>query len=233
MQPGKPSAAIRGAKLSSPWPQGIVPALVQPPHGQLNIDAYAGAHTPAMSGRTAFAMDHELKNLIKQAVAQSGKTTIETRITHDELGTPTLHFTLDGQERTYAVKPLLELYGPGVEAATFDPASDEYIQLCTDIEMAIVKRQIAFDDLSDAQVLLALDRLNINPEATMDLEDVGSNIQRALRVCLSLDDYSRRDVQRALRKIAKSVQRHTRADGPYGYLTFITKILGNEGLAQT
>ncbi len=72
-----------------------------------------------------------------------------------------MHFTLNGQERTYAVIPLTELYGPGVEAATFDPVSDEYIQLCTDIEMAIVKRHIAFDDLSNAQVLLALDRLAI------------------------------------------------------------------------
>ncbi len=67
----------------------------------------------------------------------------------------------------------------------------------------------------------------------MDLENVGSNIQRALRVCLSRDDYSQRDVQRALRKISKSVQRYTRADGPYGYLTFITKVFCNEVFALT
>ncbi len=41
---------------------------------------------------------------------------------------------------------------------------------------------------------------------------------------LGLNNYSRRDVEQAMRKIGKSVARHTRADGPQGYLYFILAI---------
>ncbi len=172
-------------------------------------------------------MDQALVDLINQAMNKSGKDSTETLVSLDEQGEPAVGVTIDGQEHTYTIKPLAELYGRGVDAATFDPASNEYAPLCLAIEESIVRYKSSCGNLRDAQVLLALDRLGINPEAKTDPQDVASAIQRSVRMCLSVNNYSRRDVQRALRKIAKSVQRHTRADGPYGYLRFIAKALGH------
>ncbi|MFI5381762.1 MAG: hypothetical protein ACHRHE_20895 [Tepidisphaerales bacterium] len=50
-------------------------------------------------------------------------------------------------------------------------------------------------------------------------------IQLSLRMALSLNDYSRQDVKQAIRKILKSVDRHTKAAGQRGYLDFIHKYI--------
>ncbi|NNM88913.1 MAG: hypothetical protein HKL95_10395 [Phycisphaerae bacterium] len=169
-------------------------------------------------------MDQALRDLLAQAMDKSGKDSVEMLVSHDENSGPTVRVTIDGQTHTHVLKPLAELYGKGVEAPTLDPASPEYMPLCLAIEESILSCERETPDLTDTRVLLALERLAIKPEADTHPDDVASDIQNALRMCLSLENYSRRDVQRALRKIAKSVQRHTRADGPYGYLRFIAKV---------
>ena len=168
-------------------------------------------------------MDQALRDLLNKAQAQSGKDSVTFKVSYKDPSGPTVEVPLDGQTHKHVVKPMIELYGQGVEASTLVPDSEEYMPLCVAIEEAILKRERETHDLMDARVLLALERLAIKPEANTDPDDVATDIQAGLRLCLSLNDYSRRDVQRALRKIAKSVQRHTRADGPYGYLRFIAK----------
>jgi hypothetical protein len=75
--------------------------------------------------------------------------------------------------------------------------------------------------LTDADVSLALDRLGANPEGDPGGDALARRIQRDLRLLLSVNDYSRQDVRAAIRKITRSVARHTRLAGPSGYLTFI------------
>jgi hypothetical protein len=89
------------------------------------------------------------------------------------------------------------------------------------IESSIVRFNQARLSLTDADVTLALNRLGVNPEADPGNDPLARHIQRELQLLLSVSDYSRQDVRSAIRKIAKSVSRHTRLAGPFGYLTFI------------
>ncbi len=65
----------------------------------------------------------------------------------------------------------------------------------------------------------------MSPEAAAAADVLAARIQLSLRLTLSLNDYSRQDVRHALRKVAKSVARHTRLAGPRGYLTFLRRQL--------
>ncbi|MGC8625395.1 MAG: hypothetical protein ACP5VQ_09040 [Phycisphaerae bacterium] len=91
--------------------------------------------------------------------------------------------------------------------------------------MEIERSISAFDRhharLTDGAVASTLNRMGINSEANAGADELGRRLQWDLRVLLSLNDYSRQDVIQALRKINKSVARHTRASGPRGYLDFI------------
>ncbi len=170
-------------------------------------------------------MDQALQDLIDEGMRKTGKDSLEMLVSMDEENRPAVTVTIDGQPHVHLLKPLAELYGQGVEAATLDPGSSEYLPLSMAIEEAILRCERISHQLSDGQILLALDRLGIKPEADTQPDEVAAYIQHDVRLCLSLNNYSRRDVQRALRKIAKSVQRHTRADGPYGYLRFMAHFL--------
>ena len=59
------------------------------------------------------------------------------------------------------------------------------------------------------------------PEADAGGDPLIEKLQFALRLLLSIQNYSRNDVRSAIRKVAKSVDRHTRLAGPRGYLQFI------------
>jgi hypothetical protein len=130
-----------------------------------------------------------------------------------------------GGEIKHALKPLAELYGTGVNAETFDLTSRDYAPLCMTFEERFAEGARLFSDFRDSHVASALDRLAINPETPPAGDPLVETLQLDLRLLLSLNNYSRRDVQRACRKIAKSVARHTREGGPRGYLTFIRQAL--------
>ncbi len=137
----------------------------------------------------------------------------------------------EGAPRRYVLKPLAELYGPGDPSKTADPQDDYYMPLFLKIEETI--RSCAGHDprLTDAQVSLTLSNLSVNPEshATGDSQASGYYLTQALQahlqLLLSVNDYSRSEVRQALRKVNKSVQRHTQRDGPRGYLRFIREAL--------
>ncbi len=130
-----------------------------------------------------------------------------------------------GSKVGYALKPLKELYVSKANPPELDPMSKEYMPLFMGIEMEIVETWEEMPGLTDGQVLLGLERLAINPEAEDRGDVLIRHLQIALRLQLSLGDYSRKEVQLALRKIGKSVARHTREGGQRGYLTFIREYL--------
>lgn len=121
----------------------------------------------------------------------------------------------------YTLKPLGDLFGEGVDAHTLDFKDECYMPLLMGIEESIVRVYERDPGLTDARVSLALSDLAMNLESPPGPEPLRQWLRADLRLLLSLNDYSRRDVRRALRKIEKSVRRHTRVDGPQGYVNFI------------
>lgn len=130
---------------------------------------------------------------------------------------------VSGGER-FELRPLDELYGAGVGAAAADPMDERYMPLFLAIEEAIQLVYRANRGLTDGAVHLALGELSMNPSVqTRDV--LGRAVQLQLRLLLSLHDYSRQDVKGAVRKVAKSVERHTKSGGPRGYLEFARRAM--------
>jgi hypothetical protein len=123
--------------------------------------------------------------------------------------------------RSYTLKTLPELYGPGTGASSVDPRDERFMPLLLGIEEEICRYADTVDpSLTDGQVLLAVKDLAMNPEAEPS-EPLAKRIALALRLSVSLNNYSRQDVRGALRQVAKSVERHTKSEGRRGYLQFI------------
>lgn len=123
----------------------------------------------------------------------------------------------------YTLKPLTQLYAGGGEGS-IDTRDQRHLGLLMAIEEAIVLHYEENPALTDGAVLVALKSLGMNPEAPVS-DVLSSRIQMSLRLLLSLNDYSRNEVRQALRYVAKSVERHSKADGRRGYLEFIRKFL--------
>ena len=151
--------------------------------------------------------------------------TITTKIIFTDQAAGIVEIETPDGPRTHALKALTELYGAGQGAATVDPTSPEFMPLFLCIEEGIVRHSRSDQQLTDAKILLALERLGMRPEADAGGDALAHCLQLDLRLLLSLDNYSRQEVRAAIRKIAKSVARHTRDGGPYGYLDFIRKHL--------
>ena len=63
--------------------------------------------------------------------------------------------------------------------------------------------------------------MSLDPAGEPGQDALRRRLQLALRLLLSLNDYSRQEVKTALRTIARSVARHKSLEGRRGYLTFI------------
>ena len=128
----------------------------------------------------------------------------------------------------HAVKPLAQLYGSGTGSESVEFEDNAFLSLLLSIEESILD---AFKDqpsLTDAGVLFALDRLCMTPDANMQSDPLAVDIQFALRVALSLNNYSRQDVRLCLRKVKQSAARHNKLAGTRGYLNFLRKTLGGQ-----
>lgn len=99
--------------------------------------------------------------------------------------------------------------------------------LAIEEEIARFYRQEA-PSLTDGATGLVLNQLGMAPESSMP-DPLAAGIQVRLRLVLSLKNYSRQEVKAALKKIGKSVDRHTRVDGPRGYLEFIASYFARGG----
>ena len=132
------------------------------------------------------------------------------------------------QGEPYVLKPLTELYGAGGgSSATADPQDESYMPLFLGIEEEIARFDTARQRLKDADVALALRQLSMNPEGTTT-DALALAIQNGLRLILSLNDYSRQEVRQAIRKIGKSVDRHSEGGRNRGYVEFIQEFFGRK-----
>ncbi|HUU90268.1 MAG TPA: hypothetical protein VM238_03555 [Phycisphaerae bacterium] len=132
--------------------------------------------------------------------------------------------TPDGPQR-HVLKPLGQLFGNGHGVSSIDPADEVFMPLLLAIEESVLDCYREDPGLIDGRVSLALSRLAMRPDDPTD-EVLYRHIQLRLRLLLSLNDYSRQEVRWALRKIDKSVRRHSRIDGLRGYLDFIRDQFG-------
>ncbi len=122
--------------------------------------------------------------------------------------------------RPYTLKPLAELYGAGTGAGSVDPKDERFMPLMMAIEEEVARCYAEDPSLTDGKVALALSPLAMTPESPQP-DPLARRVQVALRLTLSLNDYSRQEVRQGIRHVVRSVERHTRAEGPRGYLQFI------------
>jgi len=168
-------------------------------------------------------MDPELVELMGPLSDQSTGGYEETGISMEILDPVAgdIEIRTASDTKRYRLKPLGDLFGEGVNARTLDPEDKRYMPLLMGIEESILRVYERDSRLTDGRVSLALSDLAMHLESQPGPEPLRQWLRADLRLLLSLNDYSRRDVRGALRKIRKSVRRHTRADGPRGYLDFI------------
>jgi hypothetical protein len=164
-------------------------------------------------------MDDTIVNLLKTRTNQtqleinSGSQTVALVDSAGNIGTPV------------PVKPLADLYGRGTGLPSVEFVDDRFRPVLLAIEEAISDGYAGHPSLTDAAVISALDRLCMTPEANVQNDGLANSIQFALRVTLSLNNFSRQDVRLCLRKVKQSATRHNKLAGPRGYLDFIRKML--------
>lgn len=124
-------------------------------------------------------------------------------------------------EFVYKLKLLQDLYASGGANVVVLQWNDSRImQLLHAIEGAIKRMYEASPGLTDSSVMLALDKLSMNPEL-VSIDPVVKAVNNSLRLLLSTENYSRDEVKKVVRKIMASVKRHKAAAGIRGYLDFI------------
>lgn len=146
----------------------------------------------------------------------------ETELNLNQDGSVTIT-TPDGL-KSLPLKPLAELYGPG-HHTDVDPESDTFLPLFMAIEGAIVAHANFDRSMLDSEVGSAVETLGLKPEADVGTTGIAQRIQLQLRLFLSLRNYSRQEVRTALRRISRSVARHTQVGGPQGYITFVRQFI--------
>lgn len=128
-----------------------------------------------------------------------------------------------GGPRDHTLRPLAELFAPDSAEVSISWTEDRCLPLLSAIESQLSREYRLNRFLTDAQVALSLKKLSMNPAADCGDDEICSKVQLGLRLGLSLSrgGYSRQEVKLAIRKVLKSVERHTRLAGPQGYLNFI------------
>jgi hypothetical protein len=152
----------------------------------------------------------------------SGGQTLEI---NPEAGTVAMVDTDGKAGEPYAVKPIGELYGNGTGQQSVDLTDETFLPLLIGIEQEFVTTYRRDDSLTDSAVIASLDKLCMSPEADTRSDPVANRVQFALRLSLSLNNYSRQDVRLCLRKIKQSVIQHNKIAGTRGYLRFIDQTL--------
>ena len=167
-------------------------------------------------------MDEQLLSLMQTAGLPSQTGPRPRGVVFRDISQGQIGVGPDGKKQDYLLKPLSQLFGKGSGVETLDPTDEWFMPLLMPIEEAIVLYWRENPSLSDGQVALVLEEMAMDPAGPAHNEPLKQEIPARLRLTLSLNDYSRQEVKMAIRKISKSVQRHTRLAGPRGYLTFIS-----------
>lgn len=130
-----------------------------------------------------------------------------------------------GEEKeVYTLKPLNDLYGLD-NSGSVDPKNETFMPLFLCIEESIARFDAKHRRLNNTDVALALRHLSINPEE-LGTDALIQGIQGDLRLNLSLNNYSRQELRQVIRKIGKSVDRHTDGGRGRGYLNYIHEFFG-------
>ncbi|MGD0089143.1 MAG: hypothetical protein ABSE73_04425 [Planctomycetota bacterium] len=168
-------------------------------------------------------MDQALAELIGKVLKVDKSKVGETRggVRFLDMAKGEIELSGAGGTTQYALKPLVELYGEGQGVSAVDPQDDRFMSLFMAIEEESVRYYHLDPELTDGVVTLTLDRLVRNPSAQFQTSELGAHLQATLRFCLSTHNHSKWEVQQALKKIVKSVERHTKVAGIRGYLDFI------------
>lgn len=117
--------------------------------------------------------------------------------------------------------PWASLYGTGTGLGSVERTNPIFQPLLHSIEEAIVD----FCDQArvtptGGSILLVVKQLGMNHEAPTE-DPLACAILDRIRLSLSVNNYSQRDVKGALRTVGKSIDRHTRDGGVRGYLDFV------------
>lgn len=156
--------------------------------------------------------------------ASEGTTTLNVKIDFVDDAKGEIELIRDDERKPYTLKPLGELYGKG-NSVPVEPQSDVFMPLFLCIEEEIAKFDATERRLTDGEVSLLLNSLGMNPEVPSG-DRLAQRVQCALRMTLSLNNYSRQELRQTLRKIGKSVERHTESGRGRGYLNFIHQFFG-------
>ena len=169
-------------------------------------------------------MDQELKKLLGPVQIEPGQTkTRERSLRVREDGSGEIEILSGGNSAApYMLKPLAELYGSGTGAGSVNPKDERFMPLMMGIEEEIARGYAEQPSLTDGAVALALGQLAASPESP-PADPLAKRVNVALRLILSLNDYSRQEVRQALRHVVRSVERHTSLAGRRGYLEFIAQ----------
>ena len=97
---------------------------------------------------------------------------------------------------------------------------DDYLPLLAAIEYAISSVQRTDPDLKDKMVITVLGRLVVKPDMPLG-QEVPTAIQDRMRLILSVERYSEREVVGCIRKVLKSAKPHHADGGLRGHLDFI------------
>lgn len=168
-------------------------------------------------------MDQILIDLFLSAAPPADKKDSEAalRIVDEETGEIEID-SPDGAKK-YFLKPLTDLFCSGSGASSIDWKDKRFIPLLFCVEEEIINIDNASTGMTDGLVGLTLDRMAINPATAAGNDPICRRIQLALRIQLSMNNYSKQEVKLAIRKIAKSVELHSSHAGIRGYLDFIHK----------
>lgn len=173
-------------------------------------------------------MDQNFILLLGAANLPPGETnTLRAKLRIKEDGSGDIEVVTADGVRPYTLKPLADLYGAGTGAASVDPTDERFMPLMKAIEEEIVRFDDAQPRFTDGGVSVALASLAMSPESSQT-DPLAGRVQAALRLALSLNDYSRQEVRQAMRHVTRSVARHTRLAGPRGYLDFISRFFGSQ-----
>jgi hypothetical protein len=104
--------------------------------------------------------------------------------------------------------------------STDDNWMDIYLPLLMAIESAIDSCHRDNPDLRDKNLFPILERLIMKPDINLN-HAVPIAIQDRIKLILSTNTYSKKEVIGALKKVLRSVRTHHSVDGPRGYLNFI------------
>lgn len=169
-------------------------------------------------------MDQELLAKIGPSPPETGRVFSighNTQLEHRQ-GQTVLRFTPgSGVTIEHVLRDMEELWEGDAPFASADGDwVDRYLPLLSAIESAIGAVGRADPELRDKTVVAVLERLVTKPDMRLGGE-LCTAIQDRVRLLLSVERYSRREVIGCLKKVLQSARRHHAEGGALGYLDFI------------